>query len=190
MFAPIQMQGFEIVESYCSVNPVYQPPEGASLKGLLYVRGELVDPEAGPELEEKEIPLRLDVSTEFMPEEVQHEGRQGGAERFRMLLVIAVNAYDEEALSQRCPYTLEYAAFSDFLAFDLPSEPDERRRALRIVRANGASMMYGCLRRVIQEVTLSTVHPPLILPSVNFAKILDHEPETGEGSEPPASEDE
>jgi preprotein translocase subunit SecB len=173
MFALIQMQTFDVVRSACAVNVEYEGTPEEPLRSFLTVRDQvqLDPPEDEVAISDVACPLLIDVQTEFV--QIDHETEH--EEFFRILLFVRVNHFDEEVLSDRVPYHLEVGAIGEFSAHSIPEDPEERGRVLDVIRANGASMMYGSMRHVIQEMTRSTMYPQLILPSVQFQHVVENE---------------
>lgn len=173
MFAPIQMQTFDVVRSACVVNVEYEGTPEEPLRSFLTVREQLQLDPPKDEVATSDVacPLLIDVQTEFLPldHETEHE------EFFRVLLFLRINQFDDEALTDRVPYQLEVGAVSDFSAHSIPEDTDERDRVLDVIRANGASMMYGSMRGIIQDMTRSTMYPQLILPSIQFQHVIENE---------------
>lgn len=51
----------------------------------------------------------------------------------------------------------------------------EERRVRALV--NGVSLLYGTVREMVSTITCRSVHGPLLLPSLNFQDLANHEPD-------------
>ena len=173
MVSPVQMQSFDLVESHFSANPAYQPAEGGvTLQPIFYVRGQLISPESLPEPSEGETIVQVDLSTE----RISRSESEGGTEQFDIFLYVGINTVSE-AVQDTMPYQIETVTLGRFSANDVPpaSEEEDRSRVLDIIRVNGASMLYGGLRRVIQRLTTSHRYPFLLLPGINLREVVEWE---------------
>lgn len=61
----------------------------------------------------------------------------------------------------------------------------EERRVRALV--NGASLLYGAVREMVNTITSRSVHGPLLLPSLNFQDLAKHQSEKVEPAVLPAS---
>lgn len=173
MISPVQMQSFDLVESHFSANPAYQlSEEGGTLKPTFYVRGQRVSPDSPPETSEEKTIVQIDLSTERL----SRSEPKGGTEQFDIFLYVGINTVSE-AVQETMPYQIETVTLGRFSANDVPpaTEEEERGRVLDIIRVNGASMLYGGLRRIIQRQTTSHRYPFLLLPGINLREVVEWE---------------
>jgi preprotein translocase subunit SecB len=207
VFAPIQPQDIRLIELHVVANPNFEDPGAAQYAPRLKVREEvLADPfgrekEAAKEVsaETGAIPLHLDVETVFVQllrEEI--DGTEGESETeadevfYRVVLLLSIN--EEEDVFERAPYQAEIALMGDFGASQAPTDPEERARVFKVLRANGASMLYGTARQSLLQNTETSLHASLLLPSLSFREIIEHESavedaEAASGEGAPAEEE-
>ena len=184
MFAPIQPRDIRLVESHVSANPEFDS-QRTRFAPWLHVRGTVLsDPFEGDDalndatMEETDfIPFHLDVETVFtkLPqgEAEDEDSNEASAVFYRVVLLLSIN--EEEEHFERSPYRAELALYGDFEASRVPTDKEERKRVFRILRANGASMLYSTARQWLGQNTRSSIHPELLLPALSFREIIEHE---------------
>lgn len=193
MYSPIQMRRLEVVESHFSANPVYSvDDETEAALSQLHVRGNLVEPDGHSLSDASEDALRVDISTNFSPAEQAESAipEREQTELFSISLYLGINRIEAEMMPSM-PYQIETVTVSDFSAENVPSKEEEEDRAhvLNVVRVNGASMMYGALRRHIQQMTATTAYPTLLLPALNLREIVEKENEVESEQEGSSTEE-
>lgn len=190
MYSPIQMRRLEVVESHFSANPAYDvEDESEAALSQFHVRGNLVEPDPHSLSDTPEDSLKVDISTNFSPVEQTENpiSEREQTELFSISLYLGINGIEAEMIPSM-PYQIETVTVSDFSAENVPSKEEEEERAhvLNVVRVNGASMMYGAVRRVIHQMTATTAYPTLLLPALNLREIVEKEKEVESEQEGPS----
>ena len=112
--------------------------------------------------------MRINVATQF-----NHVTEDEDAEVKRVILYLEVNGEDEDV--DRTPFSFRAVLGGTFRAYSLPDEEEARQHAYNVVRANGAALLYGLARQMAQSFSLQASKPALILPSLSFQAVIEHE---------------
>ncbi|MBU2602657.1 MAG: protein-export chaperone SecB [Actinobacteria bacterium] len=93
----------------------------------------------------------------------QHLRRRGDDDRHQLILSVAF--LPREGAETQLPYHVEMKGRA-FFHFDDPDLPDVEKS--RMIKLNGASILFGLLRAEVAHVTALGRYGPMLLPAVNF----------------------
>ncbi len=90
---------------------------------------------------------------------------------FGVKLTLRVSPREDE----QAPYNIQISVRGVVrMHLTQPNGQAEERRVRALV--NGASLLYGAVREMVNTVTSRSIHGPLLLPSLNFQDLASHKP--------------
>lgn len=119
------------------------------------------------------------------------EWRNGDDSRFKLRVGLAnnpdidreyqvrVEIETNDALADSSPYALDFSAVG-FFVVDPEFEHDDIER---LVRTNGASVLFSAMRELVTIVTSRAPWGPVMLPTVNFRLLAPSESENSDSAE-------
>lgn len=96
--------------------------------------------------------------------QVQYTVSQQKHSTTNFLVTLNVAALNNEAMDKKTPYTFDVSVQGVFKLAD-SFECDNR---YDVVQVNGAAMLYGAIREMLQQVTARSILGPLLLPTLHF----------------------
>jgi len=166
------MDALHLVDWHYQANPDF--PSAAQASQIhLSVRGVPIEKWESEGSDESSPLLFMNIQTDFFPHPNPPETEDSDIEFFRTVLSLSIN--DDEETIQRAPYLLDVTAFGDFSARSLPEKEEERVEVRRVIHANSAALLFGSLRPLIVQMTQLSPFRSLLLPSLQFQKIIEQE---------------
>jgi preprotein translocase subunit SecB len=128
---------------------------------------------ANPKFDAKqEVPIRLE---DF---QVGVEAQQGPDNKRAWQMVLRLTF--QPPAEANVPYRFTLEIVGSFIVQDRIAED----RVERLIRVNGASMLYGALREIVRDTTARGPYSPILLPSTSFYEPQPQPPGTVESAAP------